>query len=189
MRKELGNERQYDALRTVIKVVCVVALIFTAGVLYGRHETTKSFIQADEARRTANFSVINWQKTLEDSRIDEYERRIACLDLQLDTVTIGLRELFRDVPVNPSLKIRWNRELGPIQAVLLFNMDELPEKFTDKNGFVFPHWARRGQKGVLIGEDQGMVTVFCLNGPFAGELITFRPQMRKDQQGALAYHF
>lgn len=167
------------------------------GVDRGGLAVLKEWQAADAKRVAANCQIMTWQAAIEGSqkcqqleREQELERVIACLDHENEIIARGLRELFRDVPVEPNLRIWWNRgKLQSWTAVLIYNADAVQGRFIDKNGFVFPHQAKRGEKAIFIGEDRGMATVFCLTGPFAGELITFRPQMRKDQQGMLAYHF
>jgi hypothetical protein len=195
----MGNSRgtQPNGWRSIAFKASIVVLVFIAGFVYGERETTKTLHEAEAKRIAANCQVITWQATIADSekcrqseREQELKQVIACLDHENRIIASGLRELFQYVPVQPNLRIWWNRkQLQPWTAVLIYNMDAMPDKFTDRNGFVFPHHAKRGDTAVLIGEDRGMMTVFCLTGPFAGELITFRPQMRRDRQGVLAYHF
>lgn len=197
MKDGSENKRQYGVMRSIITAACVLVLVFITGYMYGERETMKTVREAEAKRTAANCQIITWQTAIGGSqkcqqleREQELERVIACLDHENEIIARGLRELFRDVPVEPNLRIWWNQgKLQSWTAVLIYNVDAIQGRFIDKNGFVFPHQAKRGEKAIFIGEDRGMATVFCLTGPFAGELIIFRPQMRKDQQGMLAYHF
>ncbi len=190
-------------------IVLVVLVIFVAGVALGlrcSESETKSTLasiaevhkNSMENQRLGYETLLVSQKVrfleeiLEISKKHREHMELALLvSRERRMVVEALLPVFRKAKYQPNLRIWWNRgQLQPWTAILLYNADSMPAgRFTDRNGFVLLHHAKRGERAVYIGEEGGLATVLVLTGDFEGKILTFKPWQRFDRQGALVYHF
>jgi hypothetical protein len=179
----------------VILVALVATLAYQMGIERGRLALVQSDRKYEVKHpdpRDTTISELNsvseiWKRLYEAERKD---RQIK--DRQIGIIENSMAELCGRSRIKPNLKIYYNRqELEPWTPIRIFNADAMPKgKFTDRNGYIFPHHARVGERAIFLGKyDCGAVLVYCIDGSFAGRVMTFVPWETYIKQGALVYHF